>query len=396
MIEDAIYNSRVYSETLKAAFRDNKRIIVNIGGTRSGKTYSILQVLNYISSCYNGLVTSVVTQTFPQLRVGAMRDYQKIVREERQIGETWEENKSEHTFTIHKPDGGSSLMEFFSADQFLKVLGGQRDILFINECIRLKWEVVRQLMVRTSWKVFLDLNPICRFWLNDEILSRDDVAVIHSTYKDNVYLSKNQIAEIETHQKDENWWRVYGLGLEGKAEGLVYPEWDIVPEMPKECKVRYGIDFGYNDPTTLIKVGVIGQDLYLQELIYKRGIITDDSDYLLEQNGLHRRQEKIIYDSAAKEQGETLFRRGWNMHPSVKGGGSILAGISRVKKYRIHIVSPSENLQTEMLNYMWEKDKNDNTMDVPIDGFNHLLDPARYALQDLEGDGGTYSIGFTR
>lgn len=386
---EADLTGRVFSETLLAYENPGIDTIVNIGGTRSGKTYSTLQVLALIANrSPEPLIISVVTQTFPQLRQGAMRDFEKVVNE---LPIKYTENKSTHTWDI-----GRSKIEFFSADQYEKVLGAQRDVLYINECNRLGYEVVRQLMVRTSGKKFFDYNPVASFWMNEEILNRGGVAEIHSTYKDNEHLSPMQIAEIESHKNDTNWWRVYGLGLEGRVEGLVYPEWDIVPEMPKECKVRYGIDFGYNDPTTLIKVGVTGQDLYLQEVIYKRGIITDDLDILLEQCGLHRRQEKILYDSAAKEQGETLFRRGWNMHPSVKGGGSILAGISRVKKYRIHIVSPSENLQTEMLNYMWEKDKNDNTMDVPIDGFNHLLDPARYALQDLEGNGGTYSIGFIR
>lgn len=381
--------SEVFSKNLDAYLNPDVGCIVNKGGTRSGKTYSILQLLAFVAcASAKPLVISVVTQTFPQLRAGAMRDFQRIIGD----GGDYDENKSSHEFRIR-----NSLIEFFSADQYIKVTGPQRDILFVNECNRLKYETIRQLMVRTSGKKFFDYNPISNFWINDKILTRPDATLITSTYKDNrEFLSPEQIAEIEMHQKDENWWRVYGLGLEGKAEGLVYPEWDIVPEMPKECKVRYGIDFGYNDPTTLIKVGVTGQDLYLQEVIYKRGIITDDLDILLEQCGLHRRQEKILYDSAAKEQGETLFRRGWNMHPSQKGGGSILAGISAMKKYKIHIVQPSPNLEQEMLNYMWEKDKNDNTMDVPIDGFNHLLDPARYALQDLEGNSGTYNIGFAR
>ena len=380
--------SEVFHKNLDA-FQDSKiGCIVNKGGTRSGKTYSILQLLAFVAwNSAKPLVISVVTQTFPQLRAGAMRDFQRIIGE----GMDYEENKSSHEFKINH-----SLVEFFSADQYLKVLGGQRDILFINECFRLNYEVARQLMVRTAWKKIFDYNPVANFWMNDKILTREDACLITSTYKDNEFLSKEQIAEIESHQKDENWWRVYGLGQEGRSEGLVYPTWDIVSDFPKECKVRFGIDFGYNDPSVLVKVGIQGENLYLQELIYKRGIVTDDMDVLMEQCGLHRRGEKIIYDSAAKEQGETLFRRGWNMHPSVKGKGSILAGISRVKKYNIHIVSPSENLQTELLNYTWEKDKNDNTMDVPIDAFNHLLDSVRYALQDLEGSGGSYTLGFAR
>lgn len=379
--------SEVFHKNLDAFLNPQIGCIVNKGGTRSGKTYSILQLLAFVAwNSTKPLVISVVTQTFPQLRAGAMRDFQKIIGDEGDF----EENKSSHEFRINK-----SIVEFFSADQYLKVLGGQRDILFINECFRLNYEVVRQLMVRTAWKKIFDYNPVANFWMNDKILTREDAFLITSTYQDNKeFLSPAQIAEIESHKNDTNWWRVYGLGQEGRVEGLVFPDWDRVESMPAECKVRYGIDFGYNDPSTLIKVGVTGQDLYLQEVIYKRGIVTDDMDILLEQNGLQRRKDRIIYDSAAREQGETLFRRGWNMHPSQKGGGSILAGISAMKKYKMHIVQPSPNLEQELLNYMWEKDKNDNTLDVPIDGFNHLLDPARYALKDLESKTGNYAISY--
>lgn len=375
----------MFAESLKAWLDPKVRIIVNRGGTRSGKTYSILQLFALAAEKRSkGLLFSVVTQTFPQLRTGALRDFGKIAQEF-----AFSENKTAHSYEI-----GKSLIEFFSADQWQKVLGAQRDVLFINEANRLGYEVVRQLMVRTAYKVFMDYNPVSDFWVNSEILTRPDAVVIDSTYKDNAHLSAAQIAEIESHRKDENWWRVYGLGLEGRLEGLVFPDWELVDEMPEGCRVRYGLDFGFNDPTALVKVGVLGEDLYLDEYLYQRGLITAEIGAKMANLGIKRRADKIIGDSAAAEQVETLYRDGWNIHPSKKGAGSIVAGIDLMKRYHIKVTKRSTNLINELYNYTWEKDKNDKLLNVPVDNFCHLLDSSRYALTDLTSNTGGYSLGF--
>lgn len=379
--------SKIYAETLKAYDNPAIRIIVNVGGTRSGKTYSILQFLAWLSYVSKKpLLSSVVTQTFPQLRMGAMRDFGKIVEEF-----PYTENKSAHSYTI-----GKSMVEFFPAEEFLKVIGGQRDLLYLNECNRLGYEVVRQLMVRTSMKVFMDYNPVSAFWINEQILTRPDVKVIHSTYKDNNFLSAAQIAEIESHKKDENWWRVYGLGLEGRLEGLVFPRFDLVERMPEGCRVRYGIDFGMNDPTAIVMVGTLGEDLYLKEICYRRNMISTDISDVLRNAGLQRRADRIVCDSAAPEQIETLYRDGWNVFPCKKGRGSVMGGIDLMKRYNIHLVSPSEHLVNEFYNYTWEKDRNDKSLDIPIDDFNHAIDACRYATSDLVQHSGSYQIGFAR
>ena len=379
-------SGRVFEESFRA-WESPANIIVNVGGTRSGKTYSVLQLLALIANkSKEPLIISVVTQTFPQLRQGAMRDFEKVLGE---LPIAFHENRSVHTWEI-----GRSKIEFFSCDQYEKVLGSQRDLLFVNEANRLGYEVVRQLMVRTSGKKFFDYNPVSAFWMNDEILTRPDVVVIHSTYKDNKHLSPSQIAEIESHRKDENWWRVYGLGLEGRLEGLVFPDWDTVDRMPEGCRVRYGMDFGFNDPTTLVKVGVLGDHLYLEELLYSPGMITGEVSRKMSALGLQKHADRILGDAAAAEQIETLYRDGWNIHPCKKGRGSITEGISRMKEYHIHVIASSENLQREFLNYTWEKDRYDNTLDVPIDSFNHAIDACRYALGDLSGSSGTYCVSY--
>lgn len=379
--------SKVYKWTQDAFYEDSVGIIVNKGGTRSGKTFSTLQLLAYIAArSSRPLLISVVTQTFPQLRQGAMRDFNRILPG---MNIPFDENKTAHIYKI-----GKSAVEFFSADQYTKVLGAQRDILFINECNRLGYEVVRQLFVRTGGKKFLDYNPVSDFWVNTEILTRPDARLINSTYRDNPFLSASQIAEIESHRKDENWWRVYGLGLEGRLEGLVFPDWELVDEMPEGCRVRYGLDFGFNDPTALVKVGVLGEDLYLDEYLYQRGLITAEIGAKMANLGIKRRADKIIGDSAAAEQVETLYRDGWNIHPSKKGAGSIVAGIDLMKRYHIKVTKRSVNLQNELLNYTWEKDKNDKLLNQPIDAFCHLLDACRYATEDLERNTGGYSLGW--
>lgn len=383
---EADLTGRVFRETL-AAWESEANIVVNVGGTRSGKTYSVLQLLALIANrSAEPLLISVVTQTFPQLRQGAMRDFERVLAE---LPIPFSENRSTHTWNI-----GRSKVEFFSADQYEKVLGAQRDILFINEANRLGYEVVRQLMVRTGGKKFFDYNPVSAFWMNEHILPRPDVAQIHSTYLDNAHLSPSQIAEIESHRRDENWWRVYGLGLEGRLEGLVFPNWEGVDAMPPGCKVRYGLDFGFNDPTALIKIGVLGDDLYLEELIYQRGMISAEIGARMAALGIQRRADKILGDSAAAEQIETLYRDGWNIHPSKKGAGSIVGGIDAMKRYRIKVVKTSTNLINELYNYTWEKDKNDQLLNKPIDAFCHLIDATRYALEDITKNSGGYSLGW--
>lgn len=382
--------SKVFSESIHAYNNGKVRVVVNRGGTRSGKTYSILQLLALIAvKSENARIISVVTATFPQLRTGALRDFQHIIEHEHI---SVRENKSEHSFRIN-----NTLIEFFSAmDEYTKVLGSQRDILFINECNRLTYEVVRQLMVRTSEKIFLDFNPISSFWINDQILTREDAVVIDSTYKDNDFLSQSQIAEIESHRHDKNWWRVYGEGLEGRIEGLVFPDWDMVDRMPEGCRVRYGIDFGYNDPTAIVRVGIKEKDLYLEELCYEQGLVSSDISLRLERAGVSRRADRIIGDSAAPVQIEELHRQGWNIHPCVKGAGSIVGGINIMKGYRMHILKDSLNLQKEMLNYMWQRDKSDKILDVPSEGFDHSIDACRYATRDLAGKAGSYALAFAR
>lgn len=375
--------SRIFKENLLAYQDDSVNIIVNKGGARSTKTFSILQLLYLIAlHSKKPLTISVVTQTFPQLRQGAIRDFEKLTQELH-----LKTNLTTKTYYIN-----NSFIEFFPAEQYQKVLGAQRDILFINECNRLNYEVVRQLLIRTSGKKFLDYNPVADFWINTEILPREDCKLITSTYLDNPFLSSSQIQEIEKNKHNANWWRVYGLGLDGKREGLVFPNFELVDTIPDGGKVRYGMDFGFNDPTTLIKVVVIEDSLYIDELVYRSGMVSADIIKALEANELQRRKDKIIADSAGVEQIQTLYRDGWNIHSAVKGANSITEGINRINKFKIKITKRSVNVEKEFLNYMWQKDRNEQLLDIPSDDFNHAIDAIRYALKDIENNTGTYNI----
>lgn len=369
------YN-RVFFESAKALKSDDVSIIVNCGGTRSGKTYGILQLL-YLTACTDknkNKVISIVSESLPHLKRGCIRDFERIMED---FGGVAERNKTNNTYAF-----GSNIVEFFSADNAGKVHGSQRDILFVNECNRLPFETVRQLMIRTGGKKFFDYNPVSDFWINDRVLTRNDALLIRSTYKDNAFLSPEQVAEIESNKDDYNWWRVYGLGLEGRLEGLVFPEFSQVDE-PRGRLLGYGVDFGFsNDQTAVVALWRDADGIILDEIVYATGLITHDLSELLKSNGLRLRQDVLICDSARPESIEELYRYGWNAKPCTKGRDSVIAGINLMKRFKIRATKRSLNLIRELRNYTWECDKEGNATNKPVDKFNHAIDAARYIVSD--------------
>ena len=369
--------SNVFWKTCGAV--DGKaNIIVNCGGTRSGKTYSVLQLLYILASsgANRNKVFSVVSESLPHLKRGCIRDFEKILNDGGGKGLTGQ-NKASNSYQF-----GSNIVEFFSADNAGKVHGSQRDVLFVNECNRLPFETVRQLMIRTAGRKFFDYNPVSNFWINDRILTREGVAFIHSTYKDNDFLPAEQVAEIESSRSDANWWRVYGEGLEGRAEGLVFPDF-AQADAPQGRLLGYGVDFGFsNDQTAVIALYHGADGICLDEIVYATGLITSDLSGLLKDAGLRLRHDVLICDSARPESIEELHRYGWNAKPCRKGRDSVIAGINLLKTYRITVTKRSVNLIRELRNYTWECDKDGNPTNKPVDKFNHAIDAARYIVSD--------------
>lgn len=257
----------VFAQNLQA-YNQGMRYIVNKGSTRSSKTYSILQLLFLIAEfSTQPRIISIVSESMPHLKKGCIRDFHEILKKEKH----WNPKNWNSTDKIYKIN--NTVIEFFSADDPGKVHGPSRNILYVNECINIDYETYRQLAIRTTETIFLDCNPCFEFWLDEKVLTQQGATLIHSTYRNNEYLSDAQIKEIESNRNDKDWWQVYGEGLTGSRRGLVVDNWNIVPQMPHDYKKRWlGIDFGFtNDPTAIVDVRLAQGQLWIDELLYERG-----------------------------------------------------------------------------------------------------------------------------
>ena len=367
-------------EKLLAAFVDPKiRGVASKGGTRSSKTWSTLQLLHLV--CVNSekpLVISCVAATLPMVKRGMMRDFKQMLITESE----WDENafnKSECTYTY--PNG--CIIEFFGVDNASKVHGSARDILFVNEAQTIPREIFRQLDIRTRKKVIIDFNPVRKFWGETEFVG-DRYITIHSTYKDNPYLSKEQVGAIEKNKDDANWWRIYGEGETGGVEGNVYPSYEVIDEMPETFTGRcLGLDFGFvNDPTAIVDIRFHGWDLYVDLLCYETGLLNASIADYLTSNMLHRLI--TVCDNAEQKSIVELQQRRIKAIPCVKGRGSVAGGIAQVKQFKLHVTKRSVKLLDELDNYKWIKDESTDTYtNEAIDAWNHALDALRYGVDYL-------------
>lgn len=371
----------VYRQNL-SAWLTGYRVIANKGGTRSGKTYSLMSLFVTVAATSRKQRTvDVVSESLPHLKRGALNDIADILENEGLTeGIDYEENKSDHTFTFRS----GTVIRFFSADDWGKVKGSRRDVLFINECNRLSYEVYRQLAVRTSECIFLDWNPDAEFWYEIKgIQTREGTIEIHSTYKDNPFLSDAQIAEIESNKGDENWWKVYGLGKTGRAQGVIYTRWKQVVEIPDNAiLIGRGLDFGFmNDPTAIIDVYRHDGKLWLDERCYRKGMTNDVIAMCL--RGL---DGCTVADSAEQKSIAEIHNYGIRrIEPALKGADSVRTGIQILQRYELMVTQKSLNLIYELRNYKWDENKlTGELLNVPIDKFNHALDAVRYvALNKL-------------
>ena len=367
-------------EKLLAAFVDPRiRGVASKGGTRSGKTWATLQMLHLLcSKSEKPLIVSCVAATLPMVKRGMQRDFKQMLVTEG----VWDENafnKTEGCYTY--PNG--CMIEFFGVDNASKVHGPARDILFVNEAQGIPREIFRQLDIRTRKKVIIDFNPVRKFWGETEFVG-DRYVTIHSTYKDNPYLTKEQIGAIEKNKNDANWWRVYGEGETGGVEGNVYPQYEVIDELPETFTGRcIGLDFGFvNDPTAIVDIRFEGWDLYVDLLCYETGLLNSAiADYLTSQ-GLNR--VVTVCDSAEQKSIVELQQRRIKAIPCVKGRGSISAGIAQVSQFKLHVTKRSVKMLDELDNYKWIKDEaTDTYTNEPIDAWNHSLDALRYGVDYL-------------
>lgn len=369
----------VFEKLLAAFVNPRIRGIASKGGTRSSKTWSTLQLLHLL--CVNSekpLVISCVAATLPMVKRGMLRDYKRMLLAENE----WDENafnKSECTYTY----ANGCVLEFFGVDNASKVHGSARDILFVNEAQTIPREVFRQLDIRTRKKVIIDFNPVRKFWGETEFVG-DRYLTIHSTYKDNPYLSAEQVSAIEKNQNDANWWRVYGEGETGGVEGNVYPEYEVIEDMPETFTGRcLGLDFGFvNDPTAIVDLRFQGWDLYIDLLCYETGLLNANIAEYLTVNGINR--IVTVCDNAEQKSIVELQQKRVKAMPCIKGRGSVASGIAQVKQFKLHITKRSVKLLDELDNYKWIKDESTDTYtNEPIDAWNHALDAMRYGVDYL-------------
>jgi len=371
MVTSSIKTNKVF----KHLETSTAKIVVQQGGTRSGKTFNILLWIIF-SYCQRneGKIITICRKSFPALRGTVMRDFFQILKDHDIYSEDF------HSKTANEYKLNENTIEFISLDMPQKIRGRKRDLLFANEANELTQEDWTQLLFRTNEKVILDYNPSEEFhWIYDQVLTRSDVDFFQTTYKDNPFLGDVIKEEIERlKQVDENYWRVYGLGERGQSRSLVYT-FNTIKEIPKEAKlISYGLDFGYSsDPTSLVRTYLLEDNMYVDELLYRTGMTNQDIANEMKALGLDRSNE-VFADSAEPKSIEEIYRMGWNVKPTIKG--SINIGIDIIRRYKLHATESSFNLIKELRNYKYIEDKNGIITNRPVDNFNHALDALRYSV----------------
>jgi len=368
------------------------KIQVHQGGTRSGKTYSILTALIELCHKNSGLVITICRKTFPALRATAMRDFFEILENEEAYNVELH-NKSEGTYQLW-----GNLVEFISLSEPQKVRGRKRDVLFINEANEINLEDWRQLLLRTTGRVLIDYNPSDEFhWIYEEVIPREDAEFFRTTYKDNPFLPESVVMEIERFKTaDENFWKVYGLGERGTAQSTIFTHWKEINQIPNEYKLlNIGLDFGYtNDPTAIVRVFTDGDGFAVDELCYATRLTNSDIAKVLRDNEVNR-SDVVICDSAEPKSIDEIHAHGFNTHGARKGRDSVKNGIQFLHSRPLLVTARSVNLIRELRNYKWKEDKNGKQLNEPVDNFNHAIDAMRYAItfNQTNPNFGSYAIG---
>lgn len=359
-----------------------KRIRAVQGGTSASKTISILLYLTDLAQTdKEPTLTSVVSESFPHLKRGAMRDFFNIMESHEYFSpDQWNATDKIYTFET------GSQIEFFSADQPSKVRGPRRDRLFINEANNVPYEAFDQLEVRTKDLIFLDWNPTTEFWFYDQVQgARDDVDHLIINYLDNEALDPAIVRSIEQRKNNKAWWQVYGLGQLGEVETRIYTGWKIIDEIPHEARLeRYGLDFGYsNDPTAIVAIYYYNGGYIWDEITYEKGLSNKNIADILK----NQKRAPVIADSAEPKSIDEIHSYGLTILPANKGPGSVLQGIQKVQQQQISVTKRSVNIIKEYRNYVWITDKDGRIINEPIDLNNHAMDAGRYATETIHKAG---------
>ena len=370
-----------------------KRIKIIQGGTSAGKTFGILPILIDKAARQSGLEISIIAESIPHLRRGALRDFLKIMKwTNRYYDERFNKSHLKYEFA------NGSFIEFFSADDSSKLRGARRDILYINECNNVNFEAYNELAIRTKREVYLDFNPANEFWVHTELKDESDADFIILTYKDNEGLDEGIVQQIEKNRLKAstssywaNWWKVYGLGQLGQLQGAVFTNYKIIDKIPQDARlIGLGLDFGYtNDPSAIIEVYKHNKTRILNEVKYQTGMLNSDIAKVLPKS------IPVYADSAEPKSIADIQRYGITIKGVTKGRDSVNYGIDVMQAQSYLVTSSSTNLIKELRSYCWDVDKAGKRLNKPIDNFNHALDAVRYHEMETLGmnkNYGSYNI----
>ena len=348
------------------------RITVMQGGSRSGKTYNILIWFIVKLLQENGKTLTIVRQSLPSIKGSVLRDFVDILSK---LGIYSEDNHNK-TEQIYQLNGNT--IEFVSADQPQKIRGRARTYLFCNEANELTYEAWMQLIMRTEGKIVIDYNPSdISSWIYDNVIPRDDADFFITTFKDNPFLPKELVDELERlKDADPNYWQIYGLGERGLSQDLIYTHWKTTETMPEEGEIVYGLDFGFNNPSSLVKVVFYDGVAYVKEMLYETRLTTNDLVEKIKGLGLTSYDE-IYCDAAEPKTIEEMVRNGFNAKPANK---DVTEGIRTVKGTPLTIHQDSVHLIKELRGYRWKTDRNGVKLDQPVKFNDHATDAMRYAI----------------
>ena len=362
----------------KKIFSLSKRIRAVCGGTSASKTISIIiWCIDYAQSTKGELV-SIASESFPHLSGGAMLDFEMIMKDRKYWKDARWVKTPKPTYTFET----GSKIEFIAVDAAGKAHGPRRDVLFLNECNNLSFEIVTQLMLRTRKVVWMDWNPVSEFWYYSELEGkRDDIDFLRLTYLDNEALDNETKREIESHRNNKNFWKVYGLGELGESEGRIFVGWKIVDEIPHEARLeRYGLDFGYsNDPSCLVAIYYYNGGYILDEILFQKGMSNKQIADVI----INNKKALVIADSAEPKSIDELRAYGINVLPASKGPGSVLHRIQVAQDQQISVTKKSINIIKEYRNYLWETDVDGRILNEPQHIWSHSMDAFMYGLSSL-------------
>jgi phage terminase large subunit len=372
-------------------------IVANRGGARSSKSYSIIQLLTERFFSFPGRKILMLRKTLPSLRKSTYRDFQSYL-DHLGLADRCKESKMEMCFSF-----GKSLIQFGCLDDPSKIKSTEWNDIFMEEGTEFTYDDFMVLRTRLSapehrkpgyrgskaWipnQLFIAFNPEDEnHWLKDKLIERfsgSDLKEIVSNYKDNPFLSDEYVKILlDLEEQDPNYFRIYGLGEWGKLDHVIYSNWDLVDSFPGNCEeIFYGLDFGFNNPSALIKVGIKDDEIYEEEKLYQTGLT--NSDLIVAMNNIipieHKRNSFIFCDSAEPDRISEISDSGYNVVPADK---SIKDGIDMVKRFKTHIVRGSDNFLKEKKSYSWKVDKRtERILDEPIKFNNHAVDAERYAI----------------